>query len=254
MAKAKRKRWVCPTGDHPGVLGPGKPAANNIVRFCLPCSAKTGFLVERTCPANEKKREKAGEAAKEKAKKKRDAKRKKEVDQFFAGGVDIRRRFKALKKLKAWKAGRFYTVRNAEITVRRRRDGGHVSGHAKTYRGNIVVTIPVSATRGQVEMLLLHELAHLAARLGSKHGPVWKRLYAEACCEAWGVGSCVSGGWKLDDDIAKQIDKKLKARKQRGKEEQGQEEGPEAEAPEQEGDKDRKAASRGIPARLRVYP
>jgi len=44
MAKPKRKRWSCPTGDHPGVLGPGRPRANNIVRYCLPCSEKDGVI------------------------------------------------------------------------------------------------------------------------------------------------------------------------------------------------------------------
>lgn len=208
--RAKKKRWVCPTGDHPGVLGPGKPAANNIVRFCLPCSEEKGFLVDRTCPANEKKRARRSESIKKKAKQKREAKRKQDEKKFFADGIDIRERFKALKKLKAWHLfGRFYRVRASKLTVRRRKEA-HVSGHAKRRNGAIVVTVPTTATRAQVEMLLLHELAHVAAPVKCAHGKHWKRVYATACEEAWGVGSSMGSVWKLDNDIRNQIEAKLK--------------------------------------------
>lgn len=72
---AKKRRWSCPAGIHPGVLGPGRPRANSIVRYCLPCSEKGGVLVERTCAANEKKRAKKAEAAKAKAQKAKATKR-----------------------------------------------------------------------------------------------------------------------------------------------------------------------------------
>ena len=65
---AKKKRWVCPICNV-GKLGGQRPAKDNIIRYCLPCSEKTGKLVLRICPADEtKKRKKAEALAAKKAK------------------------------------------------------------------------------------------------------------------------------------------------------------------------------------------
>jgi hypothetical protein len=50
MAATKRYRWVCPVGGL-GALGPKAPRKTATIRYCLPCSAKSPTLVERTCPA-----------------------------------------------------------------------------------------------------------------------------------------------------------------------------------------------------------
>lgn len=64
----KKKRWVCPICNV-GKLGGQRPAKDNIIRYCLPCSEKTGKLVLRICPADEtKKRKKAEALAAKKAK------------------------------------------------------------------------------------------------------------------------------------------------------------------------------------------
>lgn len=232
MAKAKRKCWVCPTGDHPGVLGPGKPAANNIVRFCLPCSAKKGSLVERTCPANEKKRAKKAESAKAKAKRKRETKRKQDEKKFFCEGVDLRRRVRALCKLKTWA---IYFIRRRKLNVEiRRRDDNYTTGRAIKGYHRTVLTIPRDATRGQAESLILHELAHLAAPSSVHHGKPWRRLYALAAEEAWGVGALSSTSHGITIEIGDEINKKLEARKKRGQEKQRQEESAAKEAAEQE--------------------
>jgi len=54
---AKQVRWKCETCDD-GLLAPSRPRRNDVRRYCLPCSAKRGTLVERIAPALEKKREK----------------------------------------------------------------------------------------------------------------------------------------------------------------------------------------------------
>ena len=59
-----RVRWTCPLCSK-GALGPTRPRKNNAVRYCLPCTAKTGKLVERICPALENKRQRKAEAKKE---------------------------------------------------------------------------------------------------------------------------------------------------------------------------------------------
>lgn len=53
---AKQVRWKCAICNH-GLLAPMKPRKNDVRRYCLPCSAKTGKLVERVSPTLEKQRE-----------------------------------------------------------------------------------------------------------------------------------------------------------------------------------------------------
>jgi len=67
----RRVRWTCPQCDK-GALGPGRPRKNNAVRYCLPCTAKTGKLVERECLTLEKRRERKVEAKKAAAARKRE--------------------------------------------------------------------------------------------------------------------------------------------------------------------------------------
>ena len=69
--QAARVTWRCPTCGN-GVLGSKAPRKNNIVRYCLPCSAKAGKLIERVCPTLDRKREQKDTARKAKAERKRE--------------------------------------------------------------------------------------------------------------------------------------------------------------------------------------
>lgn len=60
---SRRVRWTCPQCDK-GALGPGRPRKNNAVRYCLPCTAKTGKLIERVHLAKERKNQRKVEAKK----------------------------------------------------------------------------------------------------------------------------------------------------------------------------------------------
>lgn len=51
-----KHRWVCPKCGS-GVLAGKAPRTNATARYCLPCSAKSDTLVERTCPVLDRKRE-----------------------------------------------------------------------------------------------------------------------------------------------------------------------------------------------------
>lgn len=51
----KRKLWICPLCKK-GKLGKIKPRRNDIVRYCFPCSEKSGYLVERFSPKDERKK------------------------------------------------------------------------------------------------------------------------------------------------------------------------------------------------------
>jgi len=52
----KQVRWKC-TICNSGVLAPSRPRKDDVRRYCLQCSGKTGKLVERIAPSLEKKRE-----------------------------------------------------------------------------------------------------------------------------------------------------------------------------------------------------
>lgn len=66
----KQARWKCPQCGA-GILAPTKPRMDDVRRYCLPCSGKTGRLVERIAPALEAKREQAVAKRREKAHHKR---------------------------------------------------------------------------------------------------------------------------------------------------------------------------------------
>jgi hypothetical protein len=52
-------RWTCPNDLHPGALAPGRPRKDDMRRYCIACSEKSGRLTERVAPKLEAKREKA---------------------------------------------------------------------------------------------------------------------------------------------------------------------------------------------------
>src|ERR1041385_7908563 len=109
MAAAKRVRWNCPNGLHPGVLGPSRPPRASVVRFCLPCSEVSGRLVERVAPALETKRTAAAERQKARAaavRKRAAAAREKaaaaETACYTVEGVDLRTELARLVRLRAF--------------------------------------------------------------------------------------------------------------------------------------------------------
>ena len=88
MAKAKQKRWRCPVCEL-GILGPLRPRLNDVRRYCLPCSAKTGRLVERYAPADKAKAARvAAKKARPTAGKKKP--RRSKLDFMRAGGGTVR--------------------------------------------------------------------------------------------------------------------------------------------------------------------
>ncbi len=68
-------RWDCPNELHPGVLAPSRPRKDDVRRYCLDCSKKTGRLTERVAPKLAKQREAAEQKTRERAKKRAEKKR-----------------------------------------------------------------------------------------------------------------------------------------------------------------------------------
>lgn len=236
MAKAKRVRWECPDGLHPGVLGSTRPPADATVRFCLDCSADSGRLVKRTAPALERKR-----AAKTVARETREQERRRRdrdereralkvtVLDYESGEVEL----DAGELLKAaWRTSAIrerladhwrYPGRQSvpALTIRRGRpDAGRavrpigpdqadrgrdrdaMSGHAKQWSEQIVLTVAPGLGREWLEAIVVHEAAHVAA-VETAHGPAWRSTYIRAMRELYGV-EVRNGGqanWRLDEDI-----------------------------------------------------
>lgn len=71
---SKQTRWKCPICND-GLLAPQRPRLDDVRRYCLPCSAKTGRLVERIAPALEAQRTRRNEQRSSRAKKKRQSQR-----------------------------------------------------------------------------------------------------------------------------------------------------------------------------------
>lgn len=67
----KQVRWKCGHCES-GVLAPSKPRRDDVRRYCLPCSQRTGKLVERTSPTLEKQRERRAAFVNQKVQRKRE--------------------------------------------------------------------------------------------------------------------------------------------------------------------------------------
>ena len=99
------KLWRCPDCGNQK-RAPGKPRRNDVRRFCLPCSQRTGYMVERVCPTLEKKRAKVkakvsakGKAVRAKATAVRKVKKASANDVYFVDGVDVRPIYKRMQKI-----------------------------------------------------------------------------------------------------------------------------------------------------------
>jgi ribosomal protein L44E len=86
----KLARWKCPTCSA-GNLAPRRPRRDDVRKYCLPCSEKTGRLVEKVCAALEGKREVAKQKQRAKQKKERAILGfKKPMDYYDIAGINVR--------------------------------------------------------------------------------------------------------------------------------------------------------------------
>lgn len=81
-----RARWNCPLCKD-GVLAPRRPRRDDVRRYCLPCSARKGRLVERVCAALENKR--AAKRAKAKEKQRKAYSFKAPKNYYITSGIDL---------------------------------------------------------------------------------------------------------------------------------------------------------------------
>jgi hypothetical protein len=198
--KAKRYLWTC--GEHPGVLAPSRLRANDVRRFCWPCSLAAGVLVERTAPALARRREAREETRKRAAKRKRATARRGRERQREA--TDRREAFFAPYKLflaralrlSAWETD--LSTRPPRVIWRISSDGG---GAGRGSRSGLNLRLGVSVP-GNLE-LILHELAHAAydgirggfpkvEGEGRFHNSLFRQLLCAAAEEVTGI-PCAGG-------------------------------------------------------------
>lgn len=194
---AKQVRWKCANCNH-GLLAPMKPRKNDVRRYCLPCSAKTGKLVERVSPTLEKQRETKSTQRKvktQKTKTKTNAKTKLVREKKSA----VKKRQAMIEKegqriwklMEGWHKGR--PMPKITIVNARNQRGG---GHATYWRNEIQVNIKQNQTeRGSkwAWYVLAHELAHCACppvRTNGKrdvHHKEFYRALKHACEKRWKI-------------------------------------------------------------------
>lgn len=162
-----RVRWECPNGCG-AVLAPSRPRADDVRRYCLTCSAKSGRLVRRSAPALERKRQARRESSAQARKRRAEKAREREAAAFTApvGGtmIDFReemeRMFRDSQELRdrAREDGRDARWRPG-LAIRRSPHKAHVSGHCDTW-GDVVLTVGRGATTAEARETLMHELVH----------------------------------------------------------------------------------------------
>ena len=160
-------RWKCEVCNS-GLLAPSRPRMNDVRRYCLPCSADTGKLVQRIAPALEKKREEAKQKTAIKTKAKRTTASKK------LGPVKEQQRIDAERKKMIHKEAEKIWAMMSEyhngkplpsITIVRGQNRGRQYGHAVSFLNHIQVNVDLdqSINRSRrVWEVLAHELAHCA--------------------------------------------------------------------------------------------
>lgn len=189
------KRWVCPECGA-GKLAPVRPRRDDVRRYCLPCSERTGRLTERVAPSLERARTEQTERRKAQAARKRAAVARQREAQAKRAAAEVRKREvvvgvdipKELERLWAvglsGQYGKPWHRSVPSLTVRLQRRKLYASGHAYPLEHRITMTVPHDAV--QVLSVLAHETAHLLAPEADHRQLFWLVL-AELVEDAYGV-------------------------------------------------------------------
>lgn len=201
------RRWICPNCES-GALAPERPLTDDVRRYCLPCSQRTGRLVKRTCPALDRARAERAEASKAKAAARRARDAERDLARWSHGDTDLRAEAKAI-----WKhMAEFHRGRSLpRLTIHRGQKWGgqtYCTGHGN--REHVHITIGAAAPTSEVLMVLTHELAHAAApRPGDWHDERWADCYVKAARARWGganfTGVRAARGYAVDPYVRRGI-------------------------------------------------
>jgi len=185
-----QRTWVCPQCED-AVRAPSVPRKDDVRRYCLPCSKRTGKLVQRTCPALEKRRAERGAANKARHKARAERARERELKHYTVGGVNLKAEARTLWRLLKNAEG-FHPVAEPAMRIRRSRRtryGGKL-GHYDPRRHEIMIRDYPGITPHDVRETLAHELVHARIDRGLHdgwHGPTFKRTLWHLMREAYGA-------------------------------------------------------------------
>lgn len=164
MAKAKRRRWTCPECGN-GALGSPRPHADDLVRFCLPCSKKAGKLVRRFMPASKTREERRTAARRERRQRETvvEGVNWTALHREIAPHFGVQAKAVAGAKLSARRRQRVRTIgsdgERSELPVQ---SAGHATwtrrGGKRTYK----IALTVGSNRLDAEVTLIHEAVHIA--------------------------------------------------------------------------------------------
>lgn len=196
--------WRCSDPNHKGVRAPGRMRADDVRRFCWPCSVTTGYLVQRHAPALERKRKNAKAKRLEREQAARERAHEDRTAREVIDGVDVGQEIDRLIKLPALRDELPSGWRRDKVSWTLHRSSQVSSGHAYA-RWKIHLTIRYGATAAEVKTLLLHELAHYVMANEEHHGGRWARCFARAAREAYDVDVQARHGrertWELDGRV-----------------------------------------------------
>jgi hypothetical protein len=201
----KQVRWKCANCNH-GLLAPTKPRKNDVRRYCLPCSGKTGKLVERVSPTLEKQRTTKKAAVKKKTVAKRATVAKRTAPAKAQQRVDAQRaKIIHAEAEKIWKLMQPYHKGKPlpKINIARGRNHGSQYGYAQSSWNNIQVNVDRDQTVSRskrVWEVLAHELCHCAVpptRRLDKTRDVHSREFYGCLKDVW------QRRWKCEISFAK---------------------------------------------------
>lgn len=173
------RRWVCPACGA-GVLAPERPRKDDTRRYCLPCSAKTGRLVERTCPALDKAR--VERAARSAARTVTTRQRAAEAERakHTAGPYDLIAEAKRFMRLPAMAGLKTFPA----FEFRRSAHKWQSTGTAWDTWPAARITITIGTNPHDAPGVVLHEMVH-ALLPGEQHSTLFWSTLQRAAREAW---------------------------------------------------------------------
>ena len=188
----KQIRWKCEQCGH-GLLAPSRPRKNDVRRYCLPCSAKQGTLVERTAPALEKQREKRTAIVQQKNKDKRVR-----VAKKWQPKKERMKRTKQRQAIFEKEADRIWSLFYPQGTNRRRPRINIVfarnRGCSGYYDGSVLIRIPRWSSGGvSAWEILAHELCHAVVPTSTRDGSHGKAFYVA-------LKNVIEARWKVKMD------------------------------------------------------
>ena len=174
------RRWVCPSCGS-GVLAPERPRKDDVRRYCLDCSKATGRLVERACPALDRRRAARRERSVAVRTSRAESDRRREAARRTVDGRDLGADLKRFLRLPSLQTSR-HRQSGTPTVIWRKSTKEHSSGFYTRARHRITVTLGTDLASAQAT--LLHELVH-AFRFPMSHGPEFWRAMQETAREAW---------------------------------------------------------------------